>query len=408
MQPLDDIRVLGVTVFLAGPYLSMNLARLGAEVIKVEVPERGDPVRGNGPFAGPGGIHDYRESDQDISTRFLKRTQGVKSVTLNLKDPDGRQMFLDIAKQSDIVLENLAPGSMQRLGLGYSDVSTVNPDIIYCSISGYGQSGQYADKPAHDPQIQGMSGLMDINGDPDGAPTKVGFYIGDLVTPLFAAYSIMGALRHKERTGVGQHLDVSMMDTLTSLMFMENLEEDIDAGLPLRTGNLSRSGPTGLYHAIDADIILTAASDDQWRRLTIALEAPELLENPKLNSYQNRTINVELARHEIQNRIGVLTRSQAIKKLEKADVPCGPVRTVSEVTEDAHFANRGSLQPLKHGALDQPVKGIASGFPVLFSAGKLPELAGAPTLGMHNREIYGNLLGLQDDKLEELTKRGVI
>ena len=115
MQPLDDIRVLGVTVFLAGPYLSMNLARLGAEVIKVEVPERGDPVRGNGPFAGPGGIHDYRESDQDISTRFLKRTQGVKSVTLNLKDPDGRQMFLDIAKQSDIVLENLAPGSMQRL-----------------------------------------------------------------------------------------------------------------------------------------------------------------------------------------------------------------------------------------------------------------------------------------------------
>ena len=191
MQPLDDLRVLGVTVFLAGPYLSMNLARMGAEVIKVEIPGKGDPVRGNGPFAGPSGIHDLQESDQDISTRFLKRTQGVKSVTLNLKDPEGRQMFLDMAKQSDIILENLAPGSMQRLGLGYSDVSNVNPEIIYCSISGYGQSGPYSDKPAHDPQIQGMSGLMDINGDADGAPTKVGFYIGDLVTPLFAAYSIM-------------------------------------------------------------------------------------------------------------------------------------------------------------------------------------------------------------------------
>ena len=162
-----------------------------------------------------------------------------------------------------------------------------------------------------------MSGLMDINGDADGAPTKVGFYIGDLVTPLFAAYSIMGALRHKERTGKGQHIDVSMMDTLTALMFMENLEEDLEAGLPLRTGNISRSGPTGLYHASDADILLTAASDDQWRRLTVALEAPELLDNPKFENYQSRTINVDLARQEIQKRIGLLTRAEAIKKLLK-------------------------------------------------------------------------------------------
>ena len=408
MQPLDDLRVLGVTVFLAGPYLSMNLARMGAEVIKVEVPGKGDPVRGNGPFAGPSGIHDFQESSQDISTRFLKRTQGVKSVTLNLKDPEGRQMFLDMAKQSDIILENLAPGSMQRLGLGYSDVSNVNPEIVYCSISGYGQSGPYSDKPAHDPQIQGMSGLMDINGDADGVPTKVGFYIGDLVTPLFAAYSIMGALRHKERTGKGQHIDVSMMDTLTALMFMENLEEDLEAGLPLRTGNISRSGPTGLYHASDADILLTAASDDQWRRLTVALEAPELLDNPKFENYQSRTINVDLARQEIQKRIGLLTRAEAIKKLEASDVPCGPVRTVAEVSEDPHFTNRGSLQPLKHGKMKDPVKGIASGFPVLFSAGNLPELEGAPTLGMHNSDIYGKLLGFHEDKLEELVSRGVI
>ena len=198
---MSDIRVLAVTVFLAGPYLSMNLARLGAEVIKVEIPGRGDPVRGNGPFAGPEGIHNTPQTKQDIATRFLKRTQGVKSVTLNLRDPKGREMFLDMARKSDIVLENLAPGSMRRLGLGYDDVSVVNPGIIYCSIAGYGQTGPYADRPAHDPQIQGMSGLMDINGDADGPPTKVGFYIGDLVTPLFAAYSIMGALREKERTG---------------------------------------------------------------------------------------------------------------------------------------------------------------------------------------------------------------
>ena len=372
MQPLNDLRVLAVTVFLAGPFLSMNLARLGAEVIKVEIPGRGDPVRGNGPFAGPEGVHSSPQTDQDVSTRFLKRTQGVKSVTLDLKHPQGRQMFLDMAKQSDIVLENLAPGSMTRLGLGYDQVSQVNPGIIYCSISGYGQTGPYASRPAHDPQIQGMSGMMDINGAAAGPPTKVGFYIGDLVTPMFAAYSILAALRDKERTGRGQYLDVSMMDTLAALMFMENLEEDVESGKPLRTGNISRSGPTGLYHTQDADIILTAASDDQWRRLTVALEAPELLEDPRFNSYQNRTINVDEARQEIQGRIGKLTRQQALECLEKADVPCGPVRDVAEVMADDHFYRRGSLLPMRHAGMGEPVPGISSGFPVSSPTARCP------------------------------------
>ncbi len=408
MQPLEDIRVLGVTVFLAGPYLSMNLARLGAEVIKVEVPGRGDPVRGNGPFAGPEGVNKTRQTELDISTRFLKRTQGVKSITLNLKEAEGRRMFLELAKQSDVVLENLAPGSMQRLGLGYPDVAEVNPGIVYCSIAGYGQFGPYSDKPAHDPQIQGMSGLMDINGDAEGPPTKVGFYIGDLVTPLFAAYSIMAALRHKDRTGEGQHLDVSMMDTLTALMFMENLEEDLDSGLPLRTGNNSRGGPTGLYHTKDSDIILTAASDDQWRRLATALEAPELLEDPRFESYQSRMVNVEDARHEVQKRVGQLTRDEALERLEASDVPCGPVRSVAEVTRDQHFIDRGTLQPMRHGAMEEPVPGIASGFPVIFSSGALRQLPGAPTLGMHNEEIYGRLLNLKEEDLASLKQQGVI
>ena len=186
MQPLQNIRVLAVTVFLAGPYTSMNLARFGAEVIKVEIPNRGDPVRGNGPFAGPEGIQAEQLSEEYISTRFLKRTQGVKSITLDLKTDKGKEMFIELAKQSDVLLENLAPGSLKKIGLGYEEIKEINPQIIYCSISGYGQTGPYASKPAHDPQIQGMSGLMDINGDPDGDPTRVGFYIGDLVTPIFA------------------------------------------------------------------------------------------------------------------------------------------------------------------------------------------------------------------------------
>ena len=280
MEPLKGVRVLTVTVYLAGPFAAMNLARLGAEVIKVEIPGRGDPVRGNGPFAGPEGTHAQPTSEDDISTRFLKRTQGVKSITLDLKNPTGRELFLRLAEESDVVLENLAPGSLRRLGLGYEEVARVNPGIVYASISGYGQTGPYAAKPAHDPQIQGMSGLMDINGDADGPPIKVGFYIGDLVTPMFACYSILAALREKDRTGHGQYLDISMMDTLVSLMFMENLEETIEDGLPLRTGNISRSGPTGLYSAADGDVSITMTSDDQWRRFAQAMNAPALSGRP--------------------------------------------------------------------------------------------------------------------------------
>ena len=408
MEPLKDIRVLCVTVYLAGPFCSMNLARMGAEVIKVEIPGKGDPVRGNGPFAGPKGTNAQRQTESDISTRFLKRTQGVKSVTIDLKNPKGKQMFLDLAKESDVVLENLAPGSLRRIGLGYDEVAKVNPGIVYCSISGYGQTGPYADKPAHDPQIQGMSGLMDINGEADGPPIKVGFYIGDLVTPMFACYSILAALREKERTGQGQYLDVSMMDTLVSLMFMENLEEAIADGQPLRTGNISRSGPTGLYETKNGDLSLTVTSDDQWGRLSRALDAPGLLEDPRFCDYVVRTINVEDARQEIQRLIGKFTLEGALQRLEEHDVPCAPVRTAEQVMADQHFWDRGSLLPMLHAAMEGPVEGVASGFPVKFSGGELPKASGAPTLGMHNQEIFAKLLGLTGQDLIELEKENVI
>ena len=408
MQPLEDIRVLAVTGFLAGPFCCMNLARLGAEVIKVEVPGRGDPVRSNGPFVGPDGTHATRRSDLDISIGFLKRNQGVKSVTLDLKRERGRDMFLEIAKSSDVLVENLSPGAMSRLGLGFREVSSVNSGLIYCSISGYGQSGIYSDKPAHDPQIQAMSGLMDINGDPDRPPTRVGFYIGDLVTPLFACYAILAALRERERKGEGQHLDVSMIDALVSLMFMENIEEYVEQGAVPRTGNLNRTGPTGVYSSKDGDVSLTAASDDQWRRLAAALEATELGEDPRFVDHRGRMANVDAARHEIQSRIGKLTRKEALERLEASDVPCSPVRSAAEVLADQHFWQRGTLRPLRHAALDDADGGVATGFPVAFSGGPLQERDGAPTLGMHNSEVYRDLLGLGPEDLERLKQEGVV
>ena len=408
MQPLSDLRVLAVTVFLAGPFLSMTLARLGAEVIKIEIPGRGDPVRGNGPFAGPDGIHSEQRTEKHIATRFLKRSQGVKSVTLDLRNPRGRELFLDMARQSDVVLENLAPGSMTRLGLGYQDVAAVNPGVIYASISGYGQTGPYAHQPAHDPQIQGMSGLMDINGEPDGPPTRVGFYIGDLVTPMFASTAILSALREKDKTGKGCYLDVSMMDTLASLMLMENLEEDLAAGIPLRTGNNSRSGPTGQYHASDGAVIITAASDDQWRRLCNAIGMPELVEDERFARYQVRSENAAEARAEVQARIGAMTRAEALDCLSAGDVPCAPVRTVPEILADDHFRDRGALRPMRNAAFGGEVDEVVAGFPVLFDGNPLPDVPGAPSLGMHNAEVLKALCGVDADGLSELKNNGVI
>lgn len=409
MKPLGDIRVLSVTVFLAGPFLSMTLARFGADVIKVEMPEVGDPVRNVGPYAGPNGVTSDRETEEDLSIRFLKRSEGVKSVTLNLKDPEGRRMFLDLAKQSDIVIENLSPGSMTRLGLGYADVAKVNPGIIYCSIAGYGQTGPYKDLPAHDHQIQAMSGIMDMNGDTNGPPTRIGVFVGDLVTPLYAAYSILGALRVKEQTGEGQYLDASMIDTLATMMFMEPMEHVLYEGLPVRAGNNSRSDVTGLYRLTDGDIIITVGSKVRWGRLCKALGAEDVLENPRYATDGDRVTHVEELRADIQARLGGFTCAEGIDLLGQADIPVARVRTLPEVMTDDHFRDRGSLKPMyRQGATTPVERGVVSGFPVTFSDGPLPELEGGAMLGHHNEDVYGRLLNLDSTALVELKNRGVI
>ena len=409
MKPLEDIRVLSVTVFLAGPFLSMTLARFGAEVVKVEAPGAGDPIRSAGPFHGPKGINAERQTEDDLSVRFLKRSEGVKSVTLNLKDPEGRRMFLELAKRSDVVIENLSPGSMKRMGLGYEDIAAVNPGIVYCSIAGYGQTGPYKDLPAHDHQIQAMSGIMDMNGAADGPPTRIGVFVGDLVTPLYAAYSILGALRHREKTGEGQYLDASMIDTLATLMFMEPMEYVLHDGQPVRAGNDSRNDVTGLYRLADGDVIITVGLSLRLKALLGALGASGLLEDARFATAERREANIDGLRKEIQARLGSYTCEDGIALLRGAGIPVARVRTIREAVEDEHFRARGTLKPMYRQGSDDPVeRGIVSGFPVRFSSGDLPKLEGGAKLGHHNREVFGRLLGLDADALADLSERGVI
>ena len=409
MKPLEDVRVLSVTVFLAGPFLSMTLARFGAEVIKVEAPGSGDPIRNAGPFHGPKGINAERQTEDDLSVRFLKRSEGVKSVTLNLKDPEGRGMFLELAKQSDVVIENLSPGSMKRMGLGYDDIAAVNPGIVYCSIAGYGQTGPYKDLPAHDHQIQAMSGIMDMNGAADGPPTRIGVFVGDLVTPLYAAYSILGALRVREKTGEGQYLDASMIDTLATLMFMEPMEYVLHEGQPVRAGNDSRNDVTGLYRLRDGDVIITVGLSLRLKALLGALGASGLLEDARFATAESREAHIGSLRKEIQARLGRHSCEEGIALLQEAGIPVARVRTIREAVEDEHFRARGTLKPMYRQGSDDPVeRGIVSGFPVKFSGGDLPKLEGGAQLGHHNREVFGRLLDLDADALAGLRERGVI
>ncbi len=409
MKPLEDIRVLSVTVFLAGPFLGMTLARFGAEVIKVEAPGTGDPIRSAGPFHGPKGINAERQTENDLSVRFLKRSEGVKSVTLNLKDPEGRRMFLDLAKRSDVVIENLSPGSMKRMGLGYEDVAAANPGIVYCSIAGYGQTGPYKDLPAHDHQIQAMSGIMDMNGPADGPPTRIGVFVGDLVTPLYAAYSILGALRHRDKTGEGQYLDASMIDTLATLMFMEPMEYVLKNGQPVRAGNDSRNDVTGLYRLKDGDVIVTVGLSLRLKALLGALDASGLLEDARFATPEAREANIAALRAEVQARLGAYNCEDGIALLRGAGIPVARVRTVSEAIEDEHFRARGTLKPMFRQGSEEPLEGgVVSGFPVKFSGGDLPKLDGGPQLGHHNREVFGRLLALDANALAGLRERGVI
>ena len=277
------------------------------------------------------------------------------------------------------------------------------------SISGYGQTGPYKDLPAHDHQIQAMSGIMDMNGAADGPPTRIGVFVGDLVTPLYAAYSILGALRHREKTGKGQYLDASMIDTLATLMFMEPMEYVLKDGQPVRAGNDSRNDVTGLYRLVDGDVIITVGLSLRLKALLGALGAPELLEEARFATPEAREANIAALRAEIQARLGKYSCEEGIALLQGAGIPVARVRTISEAMEDGHFHARGTLKPMFRQGWDEPVEGgVVSGFPVKFSGGTLPKLDGGPQLGHHNREVFGQLLGLDVEAVAELETRGVV
>lgn len=398
-RPLQGIRVLDLTRVLAGPYCTMILADLGAEVIKIEHPRRGDNARENGPFwEGPGGAR--------LSAYFASLNRGKRSVTLDLAKPTGRSLFLRLVEHADVVVENFKAGTMRRWGLDYSVLVDANPSIIYAACSGFGQEGAYADRPAYDVIIQAMAGTISINGTPDSGPTRVGFSIGDIGAGLFMTIAILAALRERERSGKGQWIDVSMLDCQVALL--ENafaryfasgqVPEPIGSRHPVRT-------PFQTFPTRDGFIAIAVGTERQWQSLCSAIGRDDLALDPRFRTNADRTRN-HLALERILEAIFRREPTDFwVSRLLAADVPAGPVRRIDEVAGDQHLAERGMWASVDHPGIGS-VKLV--NHPVRYSRSKAGPVGPAPALGEHTVEILKSWLGLDDRAIAELREREVI
>lgn len=407
-KPLDGVKVLDLTAFLAGPFCTTMLGALGAEVILVERPGAGDPVRKSVPFAGPRGIHYYPEDPEDMAVSTLHRSRNKKGVAINLKLEKGKDIFRQLVARVDILVENFTPGVMDRLGLGYEALREINPGLVYCAISGFGQTGPCRDMRSYNIIAQAMSGTMHVTGFPDGPPTKCGLTIGDYVAAIYAIGAILAALHYRDKTGKGQMVDISMQDCLFSFL-MDWLEIATIGKMPMRKGNSSpRAIPTNCFKTRDGYIVTGVYSDEQWQNLCRALEREDLIANAKFDTFGARLQNESEVNIILSQWAEKRTTAEAVERITKFEVACAPVKTVEELLADEHILHREMYVDLLHPDAGK-IKGLKGvGMPMKFSETSAAFDQPAPKLGQHTEEILNKYLGYSPEKMEELKKEGVI
>ncbi|MAO25991.1 MAG: CoA transferase [Roseovarius sp.] len=372
-QPLDGVRILDFTRVLAGPYATALLADIGAEVIKIESAQ-GDDYRHIGPF------------QDDESLLFQTINRGKKSVVLDLKDAADLERLLGLVTSCDVVVENFRPGVMERLGLGYDRLSAINPQLVYVSISGFGQTGPDASKPAYDMIVQAMSGFMEMTGEPDGSPTMCGEAIGDVAGGLFASWSMMVALFDRTRTGKGRYIDVSLLDSLMAMMPIVACRTVTAAGAPTRSGNRhALSAPFGVYPCKDGNFAIAVLNDRIFDRFLEVIGAPDLRQDARFASDESRrTHEPELARH-IEAWAGARPMRDVIAALNAAGVPASELRSAKEAWSSAGVVERQLATPVDHprlGRLEIPEQ------PVHFSGSVRGHRRAAPALGADQDEFF--------------------
>jgi len=395
MRPLEGLRVVDLTRVLSGPYCTMQLGDMGAEVIKVEAPGKGDDTRA---FAPP------YQGDQ--AAYFLSINRNKKSITLDMKSKAGKEVLWRLIDASDILVENFRPGAMARLGFGYEAVRKRKPAMVYASISGFGQTGPQKDRPGYDVIVQGEAGVMDITGPADGAPYKVGTAIGDLVSGLYAVQGILAALYAARATGQGQHIDISMYEVVASLLTFNASIYFATGESPRRRGNEHPTiVPYETMQAADGWINLAVANDDLWQRFCKAAEATDLAADTRYakaaDRVRKRAELVPLVRALVKER----TRDDWMARLEAAGVPAGAIRTVGEVCESDLLEARGMIAEMEHSSAGI-VKAVKNA--VQMSGTPLDAYAAPPQLGEHTREVLTGLLGYTAAEAEQLARDGVV
>ena len=398
MPPLDGLLVLDFSRVLAGPYCTMQLGDLGARVIKIEQPGKGDDTRAWGPpFVG-------RES-----AYFLSVNRNKESLALDLKHPEARPILDALLARADVVVENFRPGTMARLGLSYPEIATRYPRIVYCSISGFGQTGPRHTEAGYDAMMQAEGGLMSITGAADGPPYRLGVAIGDIATGMFAVQGILAALFARERSGGqagGQHVDIAMLDAVTALLTYQASNALSTGRTPERMGNRHPSiAPYDTFATRDGDFVLSVGNDDQFQRLARVLDRPELGADRRFATNADRVVNCEALRQALAPALAGWSRADLVGRLTAAGVPCGAVRSVSEALADPQVAARDMIVPLEHLTAG-PIRVL--GTPLKLSATPAAVRTPPPVLGQHTASILTIDLGLPQAEVDSLRRAGAI
>lgn len=407
-QILDGVRVIDLTRFLSGPQATLFLAGLGAEVIRIDEPVGGDPAANAPPFFGPEGVSMNRRTEGDLGLAYLKRARAKKSVTLNLKSPEGRDILYRLLETADVLVENFRVGVTDRLGLSPDSVAERFPRLIHCAITGYGSTGPERHAKAYDLMVQAASGLMSVTGDPDGAPHKAGSPLTDGIAGTFAVSGILGALYQRERTGRGQFIDVSMADCLVALMLDEPFDCYEELGLAERQGNrIMRFSPFNTYATRDGAIALGAATQQDWLALLDVMDRRDLAQSPDhMNTGWRIVHNAEIDRI-VGAWTATVTTAAALERLAARDIPCSPIRAARDLADWPHLRARGMVEPVVHPAFPQAEGPAAAAFPLKFSAASPGYATPAPFVGQHNAAVYAEL-GLPPEALAALKASGTI